>query len=60
MIIISSKYQTFKKINEIIHQLTTTAEHKRESLQVMTTATEDRYRQTETKNNNKIPYKGKV
>ena len=33
-----------------MNQRTTTAEHKRESMQVMTIATRDRKRQTETKN----------
>ena len=38
-----------KKDNKIMNQRTTTAEHKRESMQFKTVATRDRYRQTKNK-----------
>ena len=47
--IISNKNRTFKNANKIQYQRTTTAEHKRESIPVMTTVARDRKRQTETK-----------
>ena len=37
-----------------MNQRTITVEHKRESMQLMTTETRDRYQQTENKNSNKI------